>query len=53
MKKRVIPLLLSRGPFCSPGCSAGGEEAMTIEPSTFSEETEQVLEIIDDEVLSF
>ena len=52
MKKRVIPLLLSAA-FLLSGCSAGGEEAMTIEPSTFSEETEQVLEIIDDELVFF
>lgn len=52
MKKMVIPLLLSAA-FLLSACSAGGEEAMTIEPSTFSEETEQVLEIIDDELVFF
>lgn len=52
MKKMVIPLLLSAA-FLLSACSAGGEEEMTIEPSTFSEETEQVLEIIDDELVFF
>ncbi len=51
MKKRLLPLLLTVI-LCLTSCS-GSSSQMTVKPSQFSEETQEVLQIIDDEIVFF
>lgn len=51
MKKRLLLLLLTVI-LCLTSCS-GSSSQMTVKPSQFSEETQEVLQIIDDEIVFF
>ena len=51
MKKRLLALALAAA-LCLASCSGGGSQ-MTVKPSEFSDETQGVLQIIDNEIVFF